>query len=170
MKKNKLILLAGVCTLLTGCGGKKYTYSIEEDGVSCDFTLSLKEATFKMEEKYSMSLSKEEGEILKFGGGVEVSYKFTYTGDAVQSESDENKWTLTPNMLYVTDYSCKGAGKEKAEEALEESFLELFTAETVDYIMKGENVKIPLEEGQGLPSDVILDNENMTFTISGLPF
>ena len=175
MKKNKLLLLASVCTLLTGCGGQKYTNSIEQElfpgiDMKVDYELKLKETTFKMEENCSLSVTDAVGAVAMLGGGVEASYKFTYEGTAEQSETNENEWELTATVLYVTDYKSEGDGKKHTDELFETIFLEMFTEDTVENILAGKKVKIELEEDKQSKNIVTVDNENMTFTISGLSF
>ena len=168
MKKNNLLLLAGVCTLMTGCGGTKYvnTYSealFEGASISYSETLTLSSSSFNLEQVCSMSISDEVGKYL-LGGGVEASYKFTYTGTAVQDATTATKWTLTPDVLYVSDYTCTGTGAATINELFKAQFSEYFTAETVNYIMNGEKVQIALEGAMKAPLTVNVNDTTYTFT------
>lgn len=169
MKKNKLLLLAGVCSLLTGCGGQKYTNIMEEDmmpgiTVKAESTLTLKTTTFKMVQECSMSVTDAVGALAMLGGGVEMSYTFTYTGDALQSETNENEWKLTVNTILVSGYKSEGDGKKYVDEIYKTTFEAMFTEDTVKNIMEGKKVKVELEDDQKTTDTVVVDNENMTFT------
>lgn len=167
MKKNTILLLAGVCTLMTGCGGTKYTNSYDETiipGAKINYTeeLKLKSKSFTLTQTCGLSFNETIG--IAVGGAVEASYTFKYVGSAVVNENDATRWTLTPDVLYVSDYSCEGAGKEKTDELFRAQFMAMFTAETVDAIMDGKKVKIPFEEDQKVPLTVTVNEEKLTFT------
>lgn len=161
MKKNTILLLAGVCTLMTGCGGTKYTQenTLDKQGVKATVkdVLTLKTESFKWVQETTMGI--EDSPL----GSFESYVKFVYSGAAEQTDV-ENTYKLTVEKLVVSGYKCEGDAANVGNLGMETSFSLMFDEATVDAIMDGKKVIIENAAEVFAPTYVVVNPEEKTFT------
>ena len=173
MKKNSLGILAGLCVLLTGCGGTKFVNEAKESNnkatVEVKQTLSLKgykdgtgdfALTTKSTEEYLdgaiqgvFGVGKVEGDVKVVTTGKETG---TWTKDA-----DSGVVTLTTFEL-VMQVKVTGDGAEDYLDILEATYTLAYGEENADKLIAGEKVTITYEDGY--KSLVKVDEANKTFS------
>ncbi len=158
MKKNGLLLLAGLAMLLTGCGGKRYTSESSQaengESVSIKYVLTLRDDTFTL--KSDMEIETTE---------LNIKTKGSESGTYEAVANLENVYKLVTTEIVYSGFSCEGT---KATEYSSLYKIELralgLTEEQAADVVAGKKVKVELAENKYVSSYVKLDEENMKFT------
>ena len=172
MKKNTLGLLAGLCVLLTGCGGTKYTNEkiTSDNGVKVEtnYALSLKDReantgdfklTKKSKEEYPSGHRLGLTGLVKLDADVKVVISYTKTGTW---EFNENTETVTLKTFEMT-FQAKVTGDDAStyKDYLEGVYTLTYGSENAKKMVSGDKVTITSEDG--FVNLVTLDEENKTF-------
>ena len=169
MKKNTLSLLAGICLLLTGCGGTKYTNSasVSEAGLSIGFTqeLTLNKDSFKLNTTIETSITNTMGALAGLGGGFNETYVCLESGTLEAVEGKENVYKLVSVKLVFSGYEIEGDGAaeySKITKAAMQTTYD-FTDDEVEKFLAGKKVVKELEEADFVTSYAKVNPETKTF-------
>jgi len=159
MKKNTILLLAGVCTLMTGCGGTKYTQETPLlPDVKSSEVLTLKEDSFKLIREISVQID------TFLEGSYDGYVKFAYSG-AVEKTDVENTYKLTVEKWVISGFKSEGEDADfDAGDLVMTGFLSLLLDQaTVTNVKDGKKVIIENTEILA-PSVIVVNEEEKTFS------
>lgn len=173
MKKNTLGILAGLCVLLTGCGGTKY---VKESHSSDD------KAFKETKETLSLGSRKENAGEFTLSTKTTEEYADGYfsgflglgevDGDvkAVTTKKSTGTWSLNEDTGIVTlvtlevsvQVKLSGDGAADYKDFIETEYTIAFDEEKGDLVAAGEKVTVSYEDG--IKSYVKLLEEEKSFT------
>ena len=169
MKKNTLGLLAGLCVLLAGCGGTKYsnTFSGSEAGVSISIAqeLTVKKDTFLLDSEITTSVTNTIGALAGLGGGFTETYTCLESGTLEAVEGRENVYKIVTVKYVFSGYEIEGDGATEYAKLTKQSMKSVynFTEEEVENFLKGKKVVKELEENDFYTSYAKVDPETKSF-------